>query len=49
MGTKQSVVILMHDASNKILTYEALPEIIQYLRDNGYSFCSLQDVLEIQS
>ena len=49
MGTKQSVVILMHDASNKILTYEALPEIIQYLRQNGYVFCSLQDILDIQS
>ena len=47
MGTKQSVVILMHDASNKILTYEALPEIIAYLRGNGYTFCSLQDVLDI--
>ena len=28
MGEKESVVILMHDASDKILTYEMLPELI---------------------
>ena len=42
---KESVVILMHDAADKILTYEALPEIIQYLRDNGYSFKNIYDIL----
>ena len=26
---KKSVVILMHDASNKILTYETLPDVIE--------------------
>ena len=46
MGTKNSVVILMHDANNKILTYESLPDIIQYLRQNGYTFCTLQDVID---
>lgn len=45
IGQKQSVVILMHDASDKILTYETLPDVIQYLRDNGYSFKNLYDVL----
>ena len=30
---KKSIVILMHDASNKILTYETLPDVIQYLKD----------------
>lgn len=42
---KQSVVILMHDASDKILTYETLPDIIKYLRDNGYTFKTLYDIL----
>ena len=46
MGTKNSVVILMHDANNKILTYESLPDIIQYLRQNRYTFCTLQDVID---
>ena len=45
VGDKESVVILMHDASDKILTYEALPEIIQYLRDNGYAFKNIYDIL----
>ena len=45
IGNKQSVVILMHDASDKILTYETLPSIIQYLRDNEYEFKTLYDIL----
>ena len=45
VGQKQSVVILMHDAYDKILTYETLPDVIQYLRDNGYSFKNLYDIL----
>lgn len=42
---KQSVVILMHDSADKILTYETLPSVIQYLRENGYSFKNLYDIL----
>ena len=45
VGEKSSVVLLMHDAADKILTYETLPSIIQYLRDNGYSFKNLYDIL----
>ncbi len=45
VGNKQSVVILMHDAADKILTYETLPSVIQYLRDNGYSFKTIYDIL----
>lgn len=43
---KNSVVILMHDASNKILTYETLPEIIQYLREQGYSFDNFYSIMK---
>lgn len=42
---KKSVVILMHDAPNKSLTAETLPKVIEYLREQGYSFKSLYDVL----
>lgn len=42
---KTSIVILMHDASDKILTYECLPEIIKYFKDNNYSFQTLYDVI----
>ncbi len=45
IGNKNSVVILMHDAADKILTYETLPDLIQYLRDNGYSFKNLYDII----
>lgn len=46
VGTKNSVVILMHDAGDKILTYEALPEIISYLREQGYSFKNFYNVIK---
>ena len=45
IGDKKSVVILMHDSSDKILTYETLPNVIKYLRDNGYEFKTLYDIL----
>lgn len=42
---KNSVVILMHDAPNKALTAETLPDVIQYLKEQGYSFKNLYDIL----
>lgn len=45
VGQKNCVVILMHDANNKILTYETLPDVINYLRQNGYTFKSLNDII----
>lgn len=45
VGQKQSVVILMHDSYDKILTYETLTDVIKYLRDNGYTFKNLYDIL----
>ena len=46
VGEKKSVVILMHDAGDKILTYEALPEIIAYLREKGYVFKNFYSVIK---
>lgn len=46
IGTKSCVVILMHDAGDKILTYEILPQLIAYLREQGYAFKNLYDVLK---
>lgn len=46
VGSKNSVVILMHDAGDKILTYEALPEIIAYLREQGYVFKNFYSVIK---
>lgn len=43
---KNSVVILMHDASTKILTYETLPNVIQYLREQGYEFDNFYSIMK---
>lgn len=45
VGEKKVALILMHDAGDKILTYEILPEVIQYLRDNGYEFGHIGDLI----
>ncbi len=46
IGTKNSIVILMHDAGDKMTTYEALPQIIQSLRENGYEFKNFYDLIK---
>lgn len=43
---KTSIVLLMHDSADKILTYETLPDIIQYLQDNGYKFETIYDAID---
>lgn len=45
-ANKNSVVVLMHDAGDKILTYETLQEVIDYFKENGYVFESLYDIIE---
>lgn len=43
---KDSVVILMHDAGNKKDTLETLPEVIGYLREEGYQFKNIYDFMK---
>jgi peptidoglycan-N-acetylglucosamine deacetylase len=38
---KEHVVILMHDASTKATTVQALPQVIKYLKAQKYSFSTL--------
>lgn len=38
VGTKEKVVILMHDTYGKEETAKALPQIIEYLKGQGYEF-----------
>ena len=38
---KNNIVILMHDAGAKKTTVEALPEIIDYLKNEGYEFMAI--------
>ena len=40
-----SIVLLMHDAPDKILTYECLTDIIHYLKDNGYKFETMYEAI----
>lgn len=46
VGEKKHVVLLMHDAGNKTQTYEALPNVIQYLREKGYTFKNMYDLIK---
>lgn len=43
---KSSVVILMHDAQAKKVTAEALPQIISWLRENGYEFKNFYEIMK---
>ena len=43
---KNSVVILMHDAPAKKVTAEALPQIIAYLKEQGFEFKNFYDIIK---
>lgn len=43
---KSSVVILMHDAQAKKTTAEALPQIISWLKENGYKFKNFYEIIK---
>ena len=42
VSSKQKAIILMHDSSDKEKTVKALPQIIKYLREQGYEFRTLK-------
>ena len=44
MEGDDTVVVLMHDASDKEVTAQTLPEVIQYLRDLGYTFKNFHEI-----
>lgn len=43
---KNSIVVLMHDAAAKSVTADALPQIISYLREQGYEFKNFYDIIK---
>lgn len=45
VGTKNAVVILMHDTGSKQLTVDTLPQILDYLIEQGYTFRTFYDVI----
>ena len=42
VGTKEKVVLLMHDTYGKEETAKALPNIIEYLKNQGYEFKTIK-------
>lgn len=40
-----NVVVLMHDAADKQITYESLEDIIKYLQNEGYVFKNIYDII----
>ena len=43
---KSSIVVLMHDSPTKQITAEALPQIILYLREQGYEFKNFYEIIK---
>ena len=43
---KNSLIILMHDAQAKKVTAEMLPQVIDYLAEQGYEFKTFYDIFE---
>jgi len=43
---KANIVLLMHDSSSKILTYETLTEVINYLKGEGYIFDNFYNIMK---
>lgn len=45
-ANQNSIILLMHDAGDKSQTVEALPEIIQYYKNEGYTFKNFYDIFK---
>ncbi len=45
-GDQNSIILLMHDANDKHQTVEALPEIIQYYKNEGYTFKNFYEIFK---
>ncbi len=46
VANKNSVVILMHDTQAKAVTAETLPQVISWLRENGYEFKNFYEIIK---
>ena len=44
-GEQTQCIVLMHDSATTRTTAEALPDIIQWYRDHGFTFCRIEQVL----
>jgi peptidoglycan/xylan/chitin deacetylase (PgdA/CDA1 family) len=46
IGDSQSVILLMHDSADKTYTAEALPDVIKYFKDRGYTFKNFYEIFK---
>ena len=46
ISNRNSVVVLMHDAPTKKITAEALPQIISYMKQQGYEFKNFYEIIK---
>ena len=46
-GEQTHCVVLMHDSSTTRTTAEALPDIIRWYADNGYTFLTVSEALPL--
>ena len=44
MEGDDTIIVLMHDASDKQVTADTLPEVIHYLKEQGYSFKNFYEI-----
>lgn len=45
MNGWNNVVVLMHDSADRKITYESLEDIIKYLKNEGYAFKNIYDLI----
>lgn len=45
-GEQTQCIVLMHDSATTCTTAEALPDIIQWYKDQGFAFCTVEQVLK---
>ncbi len=45
-GEQTQCIVLMHDSNTTRTTAEALPDIIQWYKDQGFAFCTVEQVVK---
>jgi peptidoglycan/xylan/chitin deacetylase (PgdA/CDA1 family) len=48
VNEQKTCIVLMHDSATTSMTAEALPDIIAWFRDQGYVFCTVNDLYSDQ-
>lgn len=46
VNSQKTCIVLMHDSATTGTTAEALPDIIAWFREQGYTFCTISDLYE---